>query len=98
MISKDNKNQLQDKTPIGFVDLNEHKGLVLAALLECTKNQLLGSIGNEEASKLYNRLKYEDYCIKHGITYEEMDDGDFERAYEEESFQREQDMVNEYDL
>lgn len=98
MINKDNKNQLQGKMPIGFVDLNEHKGLVLAALFECTKNQLLGSIGNEEASKLYSQLKYEDYCVKHGITYEEMDDSDFERAYEEEAFQREQDMVNEYDL
>lgn len=87
--------KINDK-PIGFVDLNQYKPLIMAALSESVNHQLLGSLGNEEAAKLCSRLQYEGYCIKNRITYEEMTDDDFERAYEEEV--REQFGYNEYDL
>lgn len=99
MISQGNEktnSQLKDKNPIGFVDLNQYKPLIMAALSESVNHQLLGSLGNEEAAKLCSRLQYEGYYIKNRITYEEMTDDDFERAYEEEV--REQFGYNEYDL
>lgn len=89
-----NKNNSQNNKTIGFIDLNEHKGLIMAALNECSQHQLLGSIGNQEAINLFQRLKYEDYCIKRGITYEEMTDDDFYNAYEEEM--REKEIDNDY--
>ena len=90
---KNYSNEKINDKPIGFVDLNEYKGLVMAALFESTQHQLLGSMGDVEASKLYNRLKYEDYCIKHGITYDEMDDDDFANAYEEDAKNEDYEMM-----
>lgn len=62
----------------GFVNLNEHKGLVAAALDESVKHNLLGSLGDEEASKLVSRLRCEDYCIRYSKEYENLDEFDFE--------------------
>lgn len=103
MIKQDFKNNVENveyhkRNAIGFVDLNEYKSLVMAALLESANHQLLGSIGDQDALKLYQRLKYEDYCISHNMTYEEMDYDDFENCYEEEAFQREKDLAMSYDL
>lgn len=67
---------------------NKEKAIVMAvfgALLhEHTWNELnaapfqLGSITIEEMSDLYYRLKYEDFCTRRGIKYEEMTDEDYE--------------------
>ena len=63
---------------------------VFGALLhEHTWNELnaapfsLGSITIDEMQDVYNHLKYEDYCKKNGITYEQMTEDDF-MWYEEE--------------
>ena len=80
---------------VGRVDIEDRKGIVLAALHECVSRQCLGSLGNEEASQLYHELKYEDYCVEHGITYEEMDEYDIEAFYEKEAKEREMDCENE---
>ena len=36
-----------------------------------------GSITIEEMTNLYYKLKYEDFCTRHGIKYEEMTDEDY---------------------
>ncbi len=38
----------------------------------------LGSITIDEMSDLYYRLKYEDFCTRRGIKFEEMTDEDYE--------------------
>lgn len=38
----------------------------------------LGSITIKEMSDLYYKLKYEDFCTRRGIKYEEMTDEDYE--------------------
>lgn len=48
--------------------------------LNCT----FGSLTIQEMSELYGKLKYRDYCEKYNITYEEMNEFDFEQAYREE--------------
>lgn len=72
------KDFCEKKNP-AYVDLNQHKDIVKAALYESYQKELLGSMGNVEAGGLYYRLKYEDYCIAHGTTYEQMDDLDYEQ-------------------
>lgn len=62
-----------------------YKNIIMAALDEAVKHNLLGSIGDKKAKDLYNRLKFEDYCISHNKTYEELTDEDYESYYEEES-------------
>lgn len=48
-------------------------------------NTFMGSITIEEMQKLYNKLKYEPYCKRHGIKYKDMTEDDFINAYEEEN-------------
>ena len=45
-------------------------------------NTFLGSLTIKEMQKLYSKLKYEDYCKDHEITYEEMTEDDFGAATE----------------
>ena len=51
-------------------------------------NTFLGSITIEEMKKLYYKLKYEDFCEKRGITYEQMTPEDYEDAAFEEMEER----------
>ena len=59
------------------------KRTVLAVFEELNKrkyselNTFLGSITIREMQALYQKLRYEGYCERHGITYEEMTDDDF---------------------
>ena len=48
-------------------------------------NTFLGSITIREMTDLYKKLKYEGYCEKRGISYEEMTPDDFEEAGLEEA-------------
>lgn len=67
----------------------EEKRTVLAvfgALLEkpyYDLNMFLGSETIRDMQSMYTRLKYSDYCKRHGITYEAMDADDFIRAESE---------------
>ena len=47
-------------------------------------NRFLGSETIREMQQMYLRLKYEGYCEKHGIKYEDMTVDDFVQAYDEE--------------
>lgn len=44
-------------------------------------NKVIGSSTIDEMHKLYSKLENEEYCDRHGITYEEMTDDDFINAY-----------------
>ena len=46
-------------------------------------NKVWGSMTCEEIGRLANKLYYNDYCERHGITYEDMTEGDFIDAYRE---------------
>ena len=67
------------------------KRTVLAVFEELNKrkyselNTFLGSITIREMQALYQKLRYEGYCERHGITYEEMTDDDFIDAAMEEA-------------
>ena len=50
-----------------------------------TLNAFLGSETIREMHSLYSKLRYDDYCKRHGIEYEDMTDWDFIEAYEEEA-------------
>ena len=47
-------------------------------------HKFIGSETIKDLKEIYSRLRYEDYCNKHGIKYEDMTDEDFEQAYREE--------------
>lgn len=47
-------------------------------------NTFIGSETIKDMRKLYHELKYEWYCDKYNIRYEDMTDDDFFRAYEEQ--------------
>lgn len=51
-------------------------------------NTFLGSLTIAEMKSLYYRLHYAPYCEKYGIKYEDMDEDDFIRAYEEEEAEK----------
>ena len=67
------------------------KRTVLAVFEELNKrkyselNTFLGSITIREMQALYQKLRYEGYCERHGLTYEEMTDDDFIDAAMEEA-------------
>lgn len=46
-------------------------------------NAILGSEKTREVYDLYCRMKYEAYCKRHGIRFEDMDEYDCELAYRE---------------
>ena len=48
-------------------------------------NKFLGSITIKEMQTLYLKLKYEDYCHRHHISFSDMKDEDFENAALEQS-------------
>lgn len=62
------------------------KRTVLAVFSELRKmpykelNAFLGSVTILEMYQLAAKLRYEDYCIRNGITFEEMTEGDIENA------------------
>lgn len=68
----------------------KEKRVVLAVFGELNKkrdaelNMYLGSETIKEMRTLYNKLRYEEYCERRGITYEEMTEEDFIDAYEHE--------------
>ena len=68
----------------------KEKRVVLAVFGELNKkrdaelNMYLGSETIKEMRTLYDKLHYEDYCERRGITYEEMTEEDFIDAYEHE--------------
>lgn len=68
----------------------KEKRVVLAVFDELNKkrdaelNMYLGSETIKEMRTLYDKLRYEDYCERRGITYEEMTEEDFIDAYEHE--------------
>lgn len=47
-------------------------------------NTFLGSETIKELYALYEKMKYEPYCERHGIRFEDMDEFDYEMAYREE--------------
>lgn len=65
------------------IDLNQYKGLILAMASTIANEEQVGSLTMQEASDLYRRLKYENYCIKHRIAFEDMTEDDYANAYEE---------------
>lgn len=68
----------------------KEKRVVLAVFDELNKkrnaelNMYLGSETIKEMRTLYDKLRYEEYCERRGITYEEMTEEDFIDAYEHE--------------
>lgn len=68
----------------------KEKRVVLAVFDELNKkrydelNMYLGSETIKEMRTLYDKLCYEEYCERRGITYEEMTEEDFIDAYEHE--------------
>ena len=66
--------------------------MVLAVFGELNKkrdaelNMYLGSETIKEMRTLYDKLRYEEYCERRGITYEEMTEEDFIDAYEHEYY------------
>lgn len=68
----------------------EEKRTVLAVFTELLKmdydklNGFLGSLTIKEMQDLWHKLRYEDYCKKHGIDHRDMTDEDYIRAYEED--------------
>lgn len=56
---------------------------VFGELLSMQNNGFLGSVTIEEMQKLYNKIRYEGYCKRRGITFEEMTEEDTFMAYEE---------------
>lgn len=60
------------------------KRTVMAVFWDCMCRKDLsywmGSITQTEMSKLYHKLKYEDYCTAHHIAYEEMTEDDMVNA------------------
>lgn len=46
-------------------------------------NKFIGSETIKDMSKLYQELRYEWYCDKYNIRYDDMTEDDFIRAYEE---------------
>ena len=75
-----------------MVEYEKYKGLIMAALDEASRHNILGSIGDAEARSLYNRLKYDDYCTKRGINYDDMTPEDFEEAAMKEMEEHEAEM------
>lgn len=69
---------------------NEKKTVlaVFTALMEKPYNELnnfLGSLTIQDMQELASKLRYEGYCERHGIRYEDMTDDDFMLAYIEEN-------------
>lgn len=68
----------------------KEKIVVLAVFDELNKkrnaelNMYLGSETIKEMRTLYDKLRYEEYCERRGITYEEMTEEDFIDAYKHE--------------
>ena len=68
----------------------KEKRVVLAVFGELNKkrdaelNMYLGSETIKEMRTLYDKLRYEEYCERRGIAYEEMTEEDFIDAYEHE--------------
>ena len=66
---------------------SDEKRTVLAVFDELVRmdysklNMFLGSMTIADMQHLYSKLKYEAYCEKNGITYEEMTEDDFADAY-----------------
>ena len=52
------------------------------------QNKILGSETIKEMNNLYNHLKYEDYCKRHHIKYEDMTDIDFEMYHAEKEWEQ----------
>ena len=48
-------------------------------------NTFIGSLTIREVQKIYSKLKYEKYCEKKGIKYEDMTEDDFISAEEEKA-------------
>ena len=48
-------------------------------------NSILGSVTIQEMQNLTSKLRYENYCDRHGIKYEDMTEDDFIDAYFEEN-------------
>lgn len=46
-------------------------------------HKFMGSMTIDEMKELWGKLRYREYCEKHGITYEQMTEDDFEREYQE---------------
>ena len=68
----------------------KEKKVVLAVFDELNKkrdtelNMYLGSETIKKMRTLYDKLRYEEYCERRGIKYEEMTEEDFIDAYEHE--------------
>ena len=63
-------------------ELNIMQEVLADAMMSRNK---FGSITMQEIGKLYSKIRYSDYCERHGLTYEEMTEDDFMRCYFEEN-------------
>lgn len=67
------------------------KRVVLAVISEMQKlpyaklNSIIGSETIREMGKIAQKLRYEDYCERHNIEYEDMTEDDFIQAWLEEN-------------
>ena len=52
----------------------------LASMPDRELNKIVGSLTIPEIHTLYTKIKYWDYCKRHGIRFEDMTDDDFESA------------------
>lgn len=65
----------------------EEKNTVYAVLDELVRRpsaeviQMVGSVTYDRFATLYSKLKYWDWCIEHGIKFEDMTDADWDRLY-----------------
>ncbi len=48
-------------------------------------NRYVGSLTIEEMKEIYNKIRFEGYCEKHNIAYEDMTEDDREEAMLEEA-------------
>lgn len=65
-------------------EINVLRNVLSEALWDRDIHKKFGGITIEEMNKLFVKFRYADYCERHGITFEEMTEDDFERAYFED--------------
>lgn len=60
---------------------------IIGDLLSKPYNELNKTFGTEtiqEMANLYSRMRWDDYCKRHNVKYEDLTEDDYEQAYREE--------------
>ena len=87
-----NVSKPEEKPRDEFLVMKINNGLFFASCGYSVIFNLLVIRGDVEASELYHRLKYEDYCREHGKRYEDLDEYDIEKYALDEAQQRENEI------